>query len=204
MKKRITQAEFARLLGIRRQTVHEGIKRGRIRKGDDGLLDPVEALRLWRATESPMPHHQAAKRKVNEAKRGEEVGFAKMAKPTFSEASRTTDADAAEIDALNERMALETLKFTRHKVELARLQVEKMAASLVDRADVDAVLAEFLATLERIVGALPARLAPEIAEHGRNVAGIHRCLDLAMHEALTAVSDHFDRLSRQPMEGSNP
>jgi len=192
MSTRVTQAEFARRCGVRRQTVHEWIKAGRIRRGDDGLLDLAEAERLRAETESPFAHHQASKRRFAEQK-------ARRTDPG-------TPAPAADgaVDALNEHIALETLRLHRHKAELARLEIERRAASLVDRAEVEAVLAAFVDAVERVFGAIPARLAPELAERGGSANAIHRQLEGAMRDALVEIADHFARLaSEQPTEGGS-
>lgn len=46
---RITQAELARRLQVTRGAVTKAMKSGRIQAGPDGLLDPEEAERQWRA-----------------------------------------------------------------------------------------------------------------------------------------------------------
>jgi hypothetical protein len=58
---RVTQAEFARLSGVNRSTVHRWIQNGRIETDAHGLIDPDTAARMREATESPLPHHQARK-----------------------------------------------------------------------------------------------------------------------------------------------
>ena len=55
MKKRVTQAEFARICGVNRSTVSKWIKNQRIQADENGLIDPVAASAMREATESPMP-----------------------------------------------------------------------------------------------------------------------------------------------------
>lgn len=62
MAERITRAEFARRSGVERAAVTRWIRQGRISPpGPDGKLDAEQAERERLLTESPLPHHQAAK-----------------------------------------------------------------------------------------------------------------------------------------------
>ena len=58
---RVTQAEFARICGVNRSTVHRWIENGRIETDAQGLIDPEAATRMKEATSSPLPHHEARK-----------------------------------------------------------------------------------------------------------------------------------------------
>ena len=73
MSKLVTQAEFARMCGVNRSTVHKWIGAGRIQTEPSGLIDPEAAARMRDATESPMPHHQARKAQFSEARMGEGI-----------------------------------------------------------------------------------------------------------------------------------
>ena len=71
MTARVTQAEFARITGVNRSTVHRWIQNGRIEVDAQGLIDPGAAARMRDATESPLPHHQARKAQFDEARAGQ-------------------------------------------------------------------------------------------------------------------------------------
>ena len=58
---RVTQAQFARLVGVNKSTVHKWVKAGRVVLGEDGLLDAKAAQQMREASESLQPHHQARK-----------------------------------------------------------------------------------------------------------------------------------------------
>ena len=85
---RVTQAEFARLAGVNRSTVHRWIQNGRIEADAHGLIDPDAAARMRDATESPMPHHQARKAQFDEAREGIGQGGAEKTQQAGQEAQQ--------------------------------------------------------------------------------------------------------------------
>ena len=181
--KKLTQSEFARLCGVGRQTVNGWIKSGRIRADADGLIDPEAAQRMRVATESPLPHHQARKAQFDEM-RSRGAGGAPGADP---------DEDPASLERLGVELKAETLKLQRHKTELAALEIDRIAGALVDRADVDFVLADLGNTVRTLREALPDRLAGEIAAHGGDMGAVHQTLEQAVVDVLRALGDAMER-----------
>ena len=66
MSKLVTQAEFARMCGVNRCTVHKWIGAGRIQTEPSGLIDPEAAMRMRESTESKLPIHQARKAQLEQ------------------------------------------------------------------------------------------------------------------------------------------
>lgn len=177
----LTQAAFARLLGVRRQVVHKWVKAGKIRLTDDGRIEPAAARARLAALESTEAHHRENRRRYAATRAGAD---AVPADPPFDdEAHRLAELRA-------------TLALRENQAALAAMKVERLAASLVARADVEAVLAEFARVVAEELQALPARLAPEIAAHHGATPAIHRTLEAAARETLHTVADRLGRLAQ--------
>jgi len=195
--KRVTQAEFARLCGVNRSTVNRWIKNARIEVDAHGLIDPEAAHKMRDLTESPLPHHQARKAQFDEARKGVGQGGAEKIAPEASgnaAANDPDDPDAANDPAnVSHRLKLATAREREARAAIAAMERDKMAGSLVERAEVDFVLADFGNTLRGLVEGLPDRLAPSIAAHRGDVSAIHHDLQDTAHTLLTEISDHMKR-----------
>lgn len=183
--KKVTQAEFARLCGVGRQTVSGWIKNGRIRADADGMIDPDVAQRMRLATESPLPHHQARKAQFDE-RRAKREGISPGADSDDS-------GDPDELESLGRDLKAETLRLQRHKTELAALEIDQIAGALVDRTDVDFVLADLGSIVRNLLEALPDRLAGELAALGGDMGAIHAALEDAARDVLVALSEALER-----------
>ena len=192
MGDRVTRAEFARRQGVARSTVTRWIESGRISVGSDGLIDVERGGRERAATESPMPHHQARKAQID----------AQKAQPAPADVS--TDQPVEPLtgysapEQVGVALKLETYKLQRAKAELAAIEVDKMAGALVERQEVDFVLADFGITLRRLIEGLPARLTGQIAGCRGDSAAIHKTLADAAHDLLTEMADHMARKGLKP------
>ena len=218
--KLVTQAEFARLAGVNRSTVHRWIANGRIEADAHGLIDPEAAARMREATESPLPHHQARKAQFDAAKqppspagRGQGEGTAYAAHSGLHDAGaypsptqgETTQQRATApqphgqseampaADKIGVALKLETYKLQKAKAEQANLELDKAAGALVERAEVETVLADFGATLRALLESLPDRLAAGIARHRGDVNAIHAEIEGVATDLLTEMSEHMKR-----------
>lgn len=192
--KRVTQAEFARLCRVNRSTVNRWIKNGRIEADAQGLIDPDAAHTMRDLTESPLPHHQARKAQFDEARQGVGQGGAEkiaQAATTPSPAPSMEALPAAEKIGL--RLKFATMKEREARAAIAAMEQDKMAGSLVERAEMDYVLADFGSTLRGLLEGLPDRLAPSLASHRGDVSAIHRDLEDTAHALLTEISEHMKR-----------
>jgi hypothetical protein len=200
MSKLVTQAEFARMCGVNRSTVHKWIGAGRIQTEPSGLIDPEAAMRMRDATESPMPHHQARQAQFEQGRIGGDEGQAEKNAPRADFGGQATAATvAATIDAtddmldLGARLKLETWKLQKAKAERENMELDKLAGSLVERAEVDYVLADFGLTLRGLLEGLPDRLSGALAAHRGDVNAIHKALDDTAHDLLTEMSELMKR-----------
>ncbi|MCU0810133.1 MAG: hypothetical protein MUE59_03705 [Thiobacillaceae bacterium] len=204
MSKLVTQAEFARICGVNRSTVHKWIGAGRIQTEPSGLIDPEAAMRMRDATESPMPHHQARKAQFSEARMGEGIDQAEKNAPRADFGGQATAATGyrnsqQQIDAmpaaekLGTALKLETYKLQKAKAERENMELDKLAGSLVERAEVDYVLADFGLSLRGLLEGLPDRLAGALAAHRGDVNAIHKALDDTAHDLLTEMSELMKR-----------
>jgi phage terminase Nu1 subunit (DNA packaging protein) len=138
------------------------------------------------ASESQLPHHQARKAQIDAAK------AAKAAK-----ASRAKPADPQEslggIEKLGTAHRVESYKLQKAKAEMANIELDKLAGTLVERAEVERVLIDFGLTLNRILLSMPQRIAAAVAQHGGDVAAVQTELETAAAESLEQIASHMQR-----------
>jgi len=186
----VNQADFARLCGVNRSTVNRWLKAGRIEADAQGRIDPEAAQRLRIATESPMPHHQARKAQFDEARAASGMAEAAIDAPAGSQA---VDDDPESLEGVGMALKRAMLATQQRKAEILAMDADKMAGTLVDRADVEYVIGDFGAMLRGLLEGLPDRLAGEIASHQGNVNAIHKSLEDAAREILLAISAQMER-----------
>ena len=190
---RVTQAEFARMAGVNRSTVHRWIQNGRIEADAHGLIDPDAAARMRDATESPLPHHQARKAQFDEARDGIGQGGAEKTQHAGQEAQRPATPDPMPaMEKLGAALKLETWKLQKAKAETANMELDKLAGALVERAEVDFVLHDFGQTLRALLESLPDRMAHECLRI-RDAAELHKYLADTFADVLVEMSEHMKR-----------
>lgn len=210
---KVTQAEFARICGVNRSTVSRWVAEGRIEADASGLIDPEAAKAMREATESPAPHHQARKAQFDEARKGQKTATGTFSAPDgtqgASEAAKApetalnpqeTATTPTGLEKLGTALKLETYKLQKAKAERENMELDKLAGALVERAEVDFVLADLGNTMRSMLEGLPDRLASRIAALAGNVSFIHKMLEEAMHDTLSEMAANIKRKS----EGLNP
>lgn len=203
---RVSQAEFARLCRVNRSTVSRWLKNGRIEADAAGLIDPEAAERMRAATESPLPHHQARKAQLDEARVTAGAAQGGAAPPDVEESAVETvvdetgagldEAGAADQPALvqhNLDLKRSTARLQHNKAELAAMEVDRLAGRLVELVDVQFVLDDMGATVRTLLESFPDRLAGELAAHQGNTNAIHKSLADAARELLLGISDSMQR-----------
>lgn len=188
---RVTQAEFARLCGVNRSTVSRWLQNGRISADEHGRIDPVAAQRMREATESPEPHHQARKAQFEEEREASMVGRGEVDNSAaHSEAAGMGGAGAvASMERLGAALKFETLKLQRGKAELVAIEIDKAARTLVERAEVEFVLADVAETLRGLSDAFPSRHTPSVMAFVQGDANeVHRVLEEAMGQLLADMA----------------
>lgn len=185
MTARLTQSEFARLRGVNRSTVHRWLANGRIQADERGMIDPAAAALSLDATESPLPHHQARKAQFDEARAGHGI----------NQAEKTQHGPAAPhepvpaIEKIGAALKLETYKLQKAKAERENMELDKLAGALVERAEVELVLADFGATLRGLLENLPTRLhAVHQGDHQKITE-----IECVAADLLNEIVDHMHR-----------
>lgn len=220
--KRVTRTEFARQIGVNRSTITRWIESGRISApGPDGRLDLDQALREREATESPLARDQARKAQFDEAKAARqaqpapedrhqaaqdalESALATIPVPTHTlptadapEARKTPQNDNQEggpsLEQLGKGIKLENYRLTKARAELANLDLDRQAGLLVERTEVDFVMADIGNTFRGYLEGLPDRLAPVIAGHRGDLGSLHKLISDAAREILDQIADHLRR-----------
>lgn len=198
--KHVTQAEFARIMGVNRSTVNRWIENGRMQAEPNGLIDPEAGKRMLEATESPLPHHQARKAQFVEASaaQGTENSNQREFDPVSSHATPSATAgNNPDVRTQNENIGtalkLETYKLQKAKAELANMEVDKQAGLLVELAEVTFMMADYASANRGLVESMPDRLAQSISRHRGDVNAIHAELESFGADLLNKLADHLKR-----------
>ncbi|CAE6686692.1 conserved hypothetical protein [Candidatus Nitrotoga fabula] len=178
-KMNVSKSEFARLLGVHKGTVTKWADAGRI-EVINGRIDVQEAKRRLAATENPHPQAQAQidRHATDKAMRMQ------AGSPVYS-----TPA----LEKIGTALKLETYRLQKAKAEIANLELDRAAGLLVERAEVEYVLAEFASTFRHLLESLADRLAPTIAVHRGDVAAIHAEIDMVSVALLNEMSEAMKR-----------
>lgn len=102
-------------------------------------------------------------------------------------------AGALEFETTNPDIRLETYRLQQARAETASRELDKAAGLLVERTEVNYVLAVFIHTLRTLLQSLPDRLAVAIATHRENVAAIHAEIDGVSKDLLNELSETMER-----------
>lgn len=192
MGKRVNQSEFAKIANVNKSTVSRWIKAGRIKIGGDGLLDVDEGLRQRSLTESPEPHHQAAKARIDEDKAyAQSQGPQERPQGPNEEGAASKPLNQAELISIRLKMA--TMKEREAKAEMANLELDKAAGLLIERSEIEFVLTDIAKTFAEKLATLADRYSPACASHRGDVVAIHKELDDAAHDLLADISEHMRR-----------
>jgi phage terminase Nu1 subunit (DNA packaging protein) len=194
----VKPSEFARICGVNRSTVTRWIQNGRIELAENGLIDSDQAAKMREETESPMPHHQARKAQFDEARVSADTDRAKQIDPDAKAKAAADKKQASESSNVSTQLKLETWRLQKAKAEMAALEVDKMAGTLVERSEVDFVLAEFGNTLRGLLEGMPDRLAGQISAHRGDTAKIHKDLEDAAFDLLSEISQLIQRKTGVP------
>ena len=190
---RVTRSQFARLCGVNRSTVTRWLQNGRIVADHAGMIDPEAAARMRIATESPMPQHQARKAQFDEARAAGRSGG-----PSVD--LDDGDADAEQI-LLGAELKRATVDLQRAKAELALLEVDRVAGTLVELAEVQFVLADTGTLVRAELEAMPDRLASELIAFASDRAAMHAALERWAFDALTRIADQLDERGERLAQG---
>ena len=200
----LTQAEFARQAGVSRQAVNQALAAGRLPAASAGAsagvaLGESTAKDLWDLTASPAAVHQARKAQFDEARIGVSPTPPEKNSQRAAMGSATPATDTLPtLEKLSAALKVETYKLQKAKAELANIEVDKAAGVLVERAEVDFVLADLGALVRTQMEGLPDRLAGRLAAHRGDTARIHHDLEDAAHTLLADLAEAMKRKMGTP------
>jgi DNA-binding transcriptional regulator YdaS (Cro superfamily) len=191
----VSKAEFARMMGVNPSTVNKWIKRGRLVVTDDGLIDAETGQAMVRRKESLAPHHQARKATF-EMERGARQPQADESIDGRSEdALDATLGGAADKDDVAARYRAAMAREREAKAELAAMEVDRQAGLLLDRQEVDFVLADLGNTLRVKLEQAEDSLTEAVLPLRGDAAAIRH----AVRETLREVLDDMSALMRRRM-----
>ena len=204
----MTQAEFARFCQVNRSTVTRWIQNGRIQPLPNGLIDAGAANRMREATESQLPHHQARKAGIELEKQALEaaqtgsgtqypnplqITAPSVAGVAANALDATGDDNTEEATTVNGRYKLAMAREREAKAELAAMEVDQLAGTLVERSEVEFVLADFGNTLRSTLESLPDRLAGQLAALRGDTNAMHKSLDDTLRDVLASLAEQMKR-----------
>ena len=176
---RMTQAQYARHRGVSRPAVLKAIRSGRIRLGQDGKIDPVEADASWRRNTDPS--------KPSNSVSGNPRGAAARLHRPLAKGRHTTPEDSSAGPNYNLSRAVREA----YLAKLVRLEYERKSGNLRDAAEVRKAFFEANRRARDLLLALPDRAAA-------TVAGLTEAAEC--HRILTAeverVCDELSRVER--------
>lgn len=187
MPELLTQTEYATHAGVNKSTVHRWIKNGRIATEPSGKIDSHKADRLRQATESPLPHHQARKAQID----------AEKATQSQTEQPGHTIKSLPAAEQIGLKLKFATMKEREAKAEIAGIELDKLAGLLIERVEVEQLLADFGATLRNLLEGLADRLTPTLSAHRGDTNKIHAEIDAAGRDLLEEISAHMQRKQEQ-------
>lgn len=174
MEQKISQAEFARVIGVSRQRVNELVRAGKIDLDENGKIDRDKALVKWEMIKA-----------VGYSGRGDitKKKYAKAAKATQNEIERIGD-DPTLIDLQYNKSRAEKMTYDAKIKELEMLELEKV---LIPIEDVKLDSARLGAALKEILYSIPNRVAPNC--FGRSVLEIEEEIENEITQAIEKLKE---------------
>lgn len=177
-----TQAEFARQRGVARSYITALKSAGRLVMTADGLVDVEASLAKIEATRDPNRDDVAAR---HAQARGETAPPADAA--PLPEIVAEDDHDIS-------YQAARTIK-ERYAAKTAKLDYERAAGLMIDRAAVAAAIEDLLTTMRQAMEQQPHRLAPELL--GKDLDSIRATLREETGNLLSNLVREFSDRLRQ-------
>jgi hypothetical protein len=188
---RITQAEFARLTGVNRSTVHRWIASGRIEADAQGLIDPEAAAKMRAYTESPLPHHQARKEQFDSEKNSGQIDAEAGDQDIDADGSLST-GQISKDEAVHRRLVANMKKAEEDAYEAA-VKNKKLCGELVEAAKIEAAFDNAIVILFSTLDSLPDRISSELAAKKGDATAIHHILSNAILDLRRDVHSQFKR-----------
>jgi hypothetical protein len=175
-----TQSQFAARIKRAKSRVSQLKADGRlVMDPDTGLVNVEASLARIEAMESPLPHHQARKEQFD-------------APPPASPPPKAPEAmEAAEKIGL--RLKFATMKERESRAGLAAIELDKTAGALLERTEVDFVIADIGVAIRSQLDGLADRHSHTLAACLGDVGKIHATLKDLATSMLHEIADHMKR-----------
>ena len=184
-EQRIRPAEFARRMGWHRSTVTRLIRSGRIAIGPDGLIDEAAARQSLAETETAARPDVAARHEQRRLQKTEKSCLqgenTTVKHPPYADTKKNApeaEQDPLQPDSLRHGRhdTLTAIKTERERLGLERDRMElgRLRAELMPRAEVEAALDDLVASVRQGLDSLPHAVAGSLV--GLDFAAIHATL----------------------------
>lgn len=196
----ISQAEFARQIGVAKSWVTALKAAGRLVLTDDGKVDAAASIARIAATTDPnrddVARRHAAARAQHQNALGQPAASAgPQAAASVAAAHPGNHVQRSDPDeALNNYQAARAIK-EKYAAMTSRLEYQRSAGKVIDRDDVASAIEDIVTALRQGLEQQPHRLAPELV--GQDLDTIRATLRRETTAALTAMSKDFETRLKQ-------
>lgn len=184
MSAAVSQAEFARLAGFARSYVTALKKADRLVLDADGKVLVEESQRRIAETADPNRDDVRAR---HSAARGET--------PAVDQSKTEETGSDPEATPGNHDYQKSRAQKEHYQAEQARIQFERDIGKLVEKADVEAAIADLVTAFRQALENLPHRTAPELV--GKDLDAIRATLKQEVHGALADMEREFSKRLKQ-------
>lgn len=190
MTRLLTPKALAEHFGVSRSTVTRWIQRGRVALDEQGLIDADMAAVLLRRTQALAPQHQARIAAHDMQRQARGLGLPADGQ---EQAAAPWMPDADDVAA---RYKAAMAREREAKAELAAMEVDRLAGLLLDRQEVDFVLADLGNTLRIKLEQAEDVLTEAVLPLRGDAAAIRQ----AVRETLREVLDDLAELMKRRMQ----
>jgi phage terminase Nu1 subunit (DNA packaging protein) len=188
MARLMTPAEIAKYFGVDRSTVTRWLQRGRIKANDDGLIDVDLATKTLTNTQ-PLKSNLLARVATHEMN--------KTLKKRGKTANSNDGLSMLDPETVAMRYKAAMAREREAKAELAAMEVDRQAGLLLDRQDVDFVLADLGNTLRVKLENVEDTLTERVLPLGNDAAAVRHVVRETLREVLEDISELMNRRMRE-------
>lgn len=186
---------YARYRGVSHQSISFALRRGRISRSEDGMIDSEQADRSWEANTNP---RRSAAGKVNGAI-GQALRRRQLARQANHQSEPAPEGPQRSpgVDAFAKARAVRE----RYAALLLKLEYEERSGKLIDRSEVTTAAFKLMRTLRDSILAVPDRIAAQAAAEN-DAAVVHRMIETELRGVLDQVAI-ISRYNRGDVESSS-
>ena len=194
MARLMTPAEIAKHFGVDRSTVTRWLQRGRITANDDGLIDADLAAKTVPSTQ-PLKSNLLARVATHEMN--------KTLKKRGKTANSHDDLSMLDPETVAMRYKAAMAREREAEAALAAMEVDRQAGLLLDRQDVDFVLADLGNTLRVKLENVEDTLTERVLPLGNDAAAVRHVVRETLREVLDDISELMNRRMREVTSASD-